>query len=236
MCGNKYTTFIQKERRYHEKDSRYYFSVNGHNWEIVKNNDGTHTKSCDICGDVFTYSCSLRYVATENNQHYRYCTVCDYITSRQSYTLVITGNGDQTHTKQCAYCSNGTVYDCELVSTYLGSGAHQSTCNICDYSFFASCTRVPTYCGDDTLGDVHISACEECGDSTGATTTACTFVYEFAGRVNGVYTHNRVCEDCGYVKAQNVNCLYKNGETCAFCGHEKPLTGVVSTPPTTVTE
>ena len=213
----------------------YFISYNGHDWSYTSNYDMTHVRSCSICDDIILSSCDMLYTYAGSERHTGECNECDYTSALSPCSYEYVSNSVNTHIKACAVCNNSTVQNCDFASNYAGSGAHISMCDLCDYYFFESCTRVPTYCGDDTLGDVHTSACVIC-DYTAGTTTACTFVYEFAGRVNGVYTHNRLCEDCGYVKAQNVNCLYKNGETCAFCGHEKPLTGVVSTPPTTVTE
>lgn len=206
----------------------YYFSVNGHDWEYTANNNGTHTKSCDICGDAITNNCTIRYTTVGDDHHYGYCTICDYRTTNQTCSFEYTGNGNNTHTKKCTTCENSTVYSCDLESNYAGSGAHITSCDLCDYYSFASCTGVQTYCGDETSTHVHGLACQDCGNSMSTTTTACTFSAQYAYAVNGVNYHRNVCSGCGYTKATLVQCIYKNSDNCILCGAPKDAGTVAS--------
>lgn len=190
-----------------------YISYDGHDWEYTNNGDGTHTKSCSICGDVFTKNCNLEYTNLTNTRHSVACTVCDYYVNSQTCTYTYTSNEDKTHTVACTLCGNSYSNNCGFTSTYIGEDRHRRECGRCGYTYTEDCYLENTYCGDETNDHVHRKACRTCDRGLEAT-EACVFAY----KSNGENTHVYACTQCRYVKLGPSPCAFKSDGRCRFCG------------------
>ena len=207
----------------------YFISYDGHNWEYTPNGNGTHTKTCAICGDVFTLPCNNSYTYTYDDMHNTSCVDCGYTISGAFCTFTTTYNNDNTHTRACNWCSNSTTSNCTLTYTSTGSVRHTATCSICGNSSTQGCEWEYT-----TLsGGRHSYSCTKCDNSVSselctyaytanddnthtATCTLCSNSYDndcgFTYEYSGDNSHHGVCGRCGNV----------NDEACApestYCG------------------
>ena len=129
-----------------------FISFNGHDWDYAKNYNGTHTKSCDICGDVFVKDCDLEYTYTSLNCHKSVCSDCGHTVTGIACDLAYTYTGDGTST----HTHSGTCQDCGHVST-----------GTCSFAF--------SYCGTNNGTHQHINTCTVCGETKGSA-MACTYL------------------------------------------------------------
>lgn len=93
--------------------------VHEHTFEVVSNEDGTHTTKCtgEGCDEETTENCTF-------NDEY-VCEVCGF---QHEHTIEIVSNDDKTHTQKCTteYCDYEVVEDCENV---------KNVCPTCGYNF-----------------------------------------------------------------------------------------------------
>ena len=88
----------------------------------TSNNDGTHKKVCQDCGDYTTEDCTY-----DDNGICKYCAYDKNESSSSSCehkTYEYTSNEDGTHKKQCADCGDYTTEDCTYVD---------GVCKYCKY-------------------------------------------------------------------------------------------------------
>ena len=180
----------------------------------IGNDNGTHTRYCDICGNTQTVSCNVQYSNINNTRHSVSCAECDYYIASQLCSVTYTSNGNKTHTGSCVKCENIFSGSCSIAYSYLSADQHRGSCNKCDYAHTAACDYMTAYCGNSAAGDVHKRQCQICGHGSGSAATACSFIF----KGNGNNTHSQMCTQCLYVKSGPDPCLFKTGDTCHFCG------------------
>ena len=129
-----------------------FISYDGHDWDYAKNYNGTHTKSCDICSDVFVEDCDLKYTYASLNCHKSVCNDCGHTVTGIAcdFEYAYTGDGTSAHTH------SGTCQDCGHVST-------------------GSCSFAFSYCGTNAGIHQHINTCTVCGETKGSA-MACTYL------------------------------------------------------------
>lgn len=165
-----------------------YISYNGHDWNYTRQANGTHIKSCSICGDSASVSCSWEYTSNGDGTHKRSCSNCSSISNlycELDYSYI----GSNSHTAECADCGYvSSAAACTPVCESNGDGTHGSVCNVCGNNFGnVTCTFAYLYTGNVNGSNTHKYACTEC-DYSAFGSTVCT------------YKNSDFCSFCGIHK------------------------------------
>lgn len=207
----------------------YFISYDGHDWSYSSNSSGTHTMSCSICSDSFTYNCSYRYTYLGDNLHSAECIHCDYTIPSISCSISRTSNGDGTHTATCTTCGHTSTESCTLQYINADNTRHLVKCTKCNYQRSEVCDLSYTTNNNGT----HKCVCNSCGNdytrACGYTseyqdpgqhqrtcvycdysyTEDCYSVNTYCGDGNSEHIHKKVCETCDHVTEGT-------SETCTF--------------------
>ena len=175
----------------------------------------THTKTCSICGDIFSEACDLEYSNVNNFYHKGTCADCGYTTANTPCSYTYTYLGGNLHKATCTVCGYSVNMQCNMTSTYYGNGQHKSQCAQCQGVLYETCSGTAVYCGSGTVHQ-HSTGCRTCGNVIGGGPQSCSFVYRFHGTVNGRNMHRQICSTCSYAKEPAL-CFIKNGK-CTYCG------------------
>lgn len=184
-----------------------FISYDGHDWKYTYYNNDIHRKTCNICGDSFTYSCDYDYSYAGDGTHTVRCVDCGHTVSSECSSFITTSNNDGTHVTSCTDCGNGTTEICRPEYTNLTNTTHSAACTKCDY-YIASQACQLNYRAKD--GETHTVSCTKCENRR---TENCTLVYES----HGDNTHSHLCALCGYVKSDHVACLFNDNNICRIC-------------------
>lgn len=228
-----------------------YISYDGHNWDYVYNSNGTHTKACSICGDVFTSNCEYNYTYIGDDMHNASCKYCSNGYAGAFCSFTTTYNGDGTHTRSCNGCSNTYTDNCNLQYTNITNTRHSVSCAVCDYSISSQscsvtytskgnkthtvrCTKCNnTYTGNCSItysytsSNQHRGSCNKCNYTH---TASCYYMTTYCGNSSLGDVHKKQCQTCGHISGSATTActfvLKSNGNnthsnTCTQCGHVK---------------
>ena len=131
-------------------DCGYTTPTQGCTYSYTGNGDGTHERTCTLCGNSMDLPCEMTYEYLMYNQHRAECTLCGDVIA-EDCTAVATYCGDGStnhiHANACQDCGNAmssATESCTLeyvfAGTVNGTNTHSRVCIGCEYVQVESAT------------------------------------------------------------------------------------------------